>query len=255
MRVTSVVNVGAYLQTGIPAFTGNLGTLAGVYRTPAMHVEVTAVFTHTNPMRPYRGNGRPEAGVSSSSAWSTLRRISSASIRPSSGGAIYIPPDAMPYKTGLTFTYDCGAFEQSMDMALGLADVAGFEARRAEARKRGKLRGIGLSNTIERAGAAGFEGAEIRFDRSGDATILSGSITQGQGHETIYKQLVCDRLGLDPDRCSTSRATPTRCSSARAPAARARRPSAARRSTWRPRRSPPRRGRSPPTCSRPTPTT
>src|SRR5262252_772724 len=61
MRVKSLVNVGAYLQTGMPAFTGNLGSLAGVYRTPAMHVDVTTVFTHTNPMRPYRGNGRPEA--------------------------------------------------------------------------------------------------------------------------------------------------------------------------------------------------
>ena len=199
MRVTSVVNVGAYLQTGFPAFTGNLGTLAGVYRIPAMHVEATTVFTHTNPMRPYRGNGRPEAGF-------VIERmvdlaadqlgIDPADLRRRN----YIAPDAMPYKTALTFTYDTGAFEQSMDMALGLADVAGFEARRREARKRGKLRGIGLSNTIERAGAAGFEGAEIRFDRSGDATILAGSVTQGQGHETIYKQLACDRLGLDPEK-------------------------------------------------------
>jgi carbon-monoxide dehydrogenase large subunit len=86
-----------------------------------------------------------------------------------------------------------------MDMALKLADAAGFAARRDDARKRGKLRGLGISNTIERAAAAGFEGAEIRFDRSGAATILSGSINQGQGHETAYKQIVCDRLGLDPD--------------------------------------------------------
>ena len=198
MRVTSVVNVGAYLQTGFPAFTGNLGTLAGVYRIPAMHVEATTVFTHTNPMRPYRGNGRPEAGF-------VIERMVDLAADQLGIDPVelrrrnYIAPDAMPYKTALTFTYDTGEFEKSMDMALELADVAGFEARRREARKRGKLRGIGLSNTIERAGAAGFEGAEIRFDRSGAATILAGSITQGQGHETIYKQLVCDRLGLDPD--------------------------------------------------------
>jgi aerobic carbon-monoxide dehydrogenase large subunit len=183
MRVKSIVNAGAYLQTGMPAFTGNLGTLAGVYRTPAMHVDVTTVFTHTNPMRPYRGNGRPEAGY-------VIERmvdlaadqlgIDPAELRRRN----YIPPEAMPFKTSLTFTYDCGAFERSMDMALKLADVAGFAARRAEARKRGKLRGIGMSNTIERAAAAGFEGAEIRFDRSGAATLLSGSINQGQGHET-----------------------------------------------------------------------
>src|SRR6185312_15824538 len=78
--------------------------------------------------------------------------------------------------------------------------VDGFAARRAEAERRGKLRGIGLSNTIERAAAGGFEAAEIRFDRGGTVQLLSGSITQGMGHETIYKQLMCDRLGIDPMR-------------------------------------------------------
>src|SRR5499426_1739662 len=198
MRVRSLVNVGAYLQTGMPAFTGNLGTLAGVYRTPAMDVEATAVFTHTNPMRPYRGNGRPEAAFVIArmvDLAADVLGIDPAELRRRN----YIAPDAMPFKTGLTFTYDSGAFERSMDMALELADAAGFAARRAAARKRGKLRGLGLSNTIERAAAPGFEGAEIRFDRSGAVTILSGSITQGQGHETIYKQLVCDRFGLKPE--------------------------------------------------------
>jgi aerobic carbon-monoxide dehydrogenase large subunit len=197
MRVRSLVNVGAYLQTGMPAFTGNLGTLAGVYRTPAMDVEATAVFTHTNPMRPYRGNGRPEAAYVIERMVDLVAAelgIDPVELRRRN----YIPPDAMPFRTGLTFTYDSGAFEKSMDMALDLADVADFAKRREEARKRGKLRGLGLSNTIERAAAPGFEGAEIRFDRSGAVTVLSGSITQGQGHETIYKQLVCDRFGLDP---------------------------------------------------------
>jgi carbon-monoxide dehydrogenase large subunit len=105
----------------------------------------------------------------------------------------------MPFKTGLTFTYDSGEFERSMDMALVMADVAGFERRRKDARKRDRLRGIGMSNTIERAAAQGFEGAEIRFDRSGAVTLFSGSINHGQGHETIYKQIVCDHLGLDPN--------------------------------------------------------
>src|SRR5581483_8366640 len=80
-----------------------------------------------------------------------------------------------------------------------LGDAAGFEARRAESRKRGKLRGLGISNSIERAAGAGVEGAEIRFDRGGTVTLLSGSVTQGQGHETVFKQLVCDKLGLKPD--------------------------------------------------------
>src|SRR2546423_9793068 len=93
----------------------------------------------------------------------------------------YIPPDAMPFKTGLTFTYDTGEFERSMSMALDLADFAGFEQRRAQARTRGKLRGIGISNTIERAAAGGFEGAENRFDKSGTATLVAGSGSPGAG--------------------------------------------------------------------------
>jgi aerobic carbon-monoxide dehydrogenase large subunit len=198
MRVKTIAAIGAYLQTGMQAFTGNIGTLAGVYRTSAIHADVTAVFTHTNPVRPYRGNGRPEA------AYVIERLVDLAAdelgIDPAElRRRNYIAPAAMPFKTGLTFTYDSGEFEKSMDMALALADRSGFEQRRSQARARGKLRGIGISNTIERAAAQGFEGAEIRFDKSGTATLLAGSVTQGQGHETIYKQIACDRLGLNPD--------------------------------------------------------
>jgi carbon-monoxide dehydrogenase large subunit len=81
---------------------------------------------------------------------------------------------------------------------LHMADIDGFTKRRAESRRRGKLRGIGMSNTIERAAAPSAEGAEIRFDRSGTITLFSGSNNQGQGHETAFKQIVCDRLGVDP---------------------------------------------------------
>ncbi|HEY7386633.1 MAG TPA: xanthine dehydrogenase family protein molybdopterin-binding subunit [Beijerinckiaceae bacterium] len=201
MRVKNIVNLGAYLQTGgQSSAVGNLGTLAGVYRTPAIHVDVTTVFSHTNPMRPYRGNGRPEAAF-------VIERIVDLAAdrlgidRVEIRRRNLIPPEAMPFKTGLVFTYDCGEFEKNMDLALALSDYAGFEARRAEARRRGKLRGIGLSNSIERA-AVGFEGAEIRFDRAGTVTVLSGAVTQGQGHETVFKQLVCERLGLEPDDVS-----------------------------------------------------
>jgi aerobic carbon-monoxide dehydrogenase large subunit len=198
-RVKTTAAVGAYAQTGSNAFVMNLGTLAGVYRTPAIHAEVTAVFSNTNPMRPYRGNGRPEFGyviermVDEAAAEICVDRIE---LRRRNT----IPPEAMPFKTGLIFTYDCGEFAKNLNMALDFADVGGFEARRAEAKARGKLRGLGLSNTIERAAAGGFEAAEVRFDKGGTVTLLSGSITQGMGHETIYKQLLCDRLGIDPDR-------------------------------------------------------
>jgi carbon-monoxide dehydrogenase large subunit len=198
LRVISTVNAGAYLQSGFQAYTGNLGTLAGVYRTPVAYVESTAVFTHTMPCRPYRGNGRPEA------AYVIERMVDFAAIEMNIDPAEirrrnYIPPEAMPFKSSVTFTYDCGEFEKGMDMALKLADVEGFAERRAESKKRGMLRGLGLSNTIERAAAASFEGAEIRFDRTGTVTILSGSINQGQGHETAFKQIVADRLGIHPD--------------------------------------------------------
>ena len=198
LRVKSIVNAGAYLQPGMPAFTGNLGTLAGVYKTPASHIDVTVVFSNTNPMRPYRGNGRPEAAY-------VIERIvdlaaDQLGIDPYElRRKNMIPPEAMPFKTSVTFTYDCGEFEKSMDIALKMADVKNFAKRRAESRKRGKLRGLGLSFTIERAASGGFEGAEIRFDRTGAVTLVAGSHSQGQGHETVFKQLVCDRLGLDPN--------------------------------------------------------
>ncbi len=197
-RVKTIAAIGAYLQNNMPAFILNAGTLAGVYRTPAMHVDITGVFTNTNPVRPYRGNGRPEAGF-------VIERmvdlaadelgLDPAELRRRN----YISPQQMPFKTGLTFTYDCGEFEKNMDLALELGDFKGFKRRREESRKRNKLRGFGISNTIERAAAGGTEGAEVRFDRGGTVTLFSGSMTAGQGHETVFKQLVCDRLGLHPD--------------------------------------------------------
>ncbi|HET7805565.1 MAG TPA: xanthine dehydrogenase family protein molybdopterin-binding subunit [Pseudolabrys sp.] len=195
--VKTFVAIGAYLQHAMPAFVLNAGTLAGVYRTPAMHVDITAVFSNTNPMRPYRGNGRPEA------AYVIERMVDLAAAELGMDPTElrrrnYVPPSAMPFKTGLTFIYDSGEFEKNMDLALDLADRKGVKARKTEARKRGKLLGFGLSNTIERAGAPSTEGAEIRFDRSGSVILFSGSNSQGQGHETVFKQLVCDRLGLDP---------------------------------------------------------
>jgi carbon-monoxide dehydrogenase large subunit len=199
LRVNTIAAIGAYPQAGSNAFVANLGTLAGVYRTPAIYADVTAVYTNTNPIRAYRGNGRPEAGY-------VIERMVELAADELGLDPVelrrrnLILPEAMPFKSGLTFTYDCGEFVKSLDMALELADFAGFEDRRAEARGRGRLRGFGLSYTIERAAAGGFEAAEIRFDRGGTVTLLSGSITQGQGHETVYKQLLCDRLGIHPDQ-------------------------------------------------------
>lgn len=198
LRVKTLAAIGAYLQHNMPAFLLNAGTLAGTYRTPAIHADISAVFTNTNPVRPYRGNGRPEAGFVIERMVDLAAhqlKMDPAELRRRN----YIAPAQMPFKTGLTFTYDCGEFEKNMDLALKLADYKDFERRRKEARKRGKLLGIGLSNTIERAAAPSAEGAEVRFDRTGSVTMYSGSVTQGQGHETTFKQLVCDGLGVHPD--------------------------------------------------------
>ena len=111
LRVNIIANVGAFLQVGGQSFVGNLGTLAGVYKTPAVYVDVTAVLTNTNPVRPYRGNGRPEAAYIIERMVDLAADelgIDPAELRRKNS----IPPDAMPYKTGLTFTYDSGEFAQ-----------------------------------------------------------------------------------------------------------------------------------------------
>jgi carbon-monoxide dehydrogenase large subunit len=198
LRVTTLAAAGAYIQPNMPAYFLNAGTMAGTYRTPAIFVDTSGVFTNTNPVRPYRGNGRPEAAFIIERMVELAAaelKIDSTELRRRN----YISPQEMPFKTGLTFTYDCGEFEKNMDLAMELADFAGFAKRRKEARKRNRLRGIGLSNTIERAAAPGTEGAEVRFDKSGTVTLLVGSNSQGQGHETVFKQIVADRLGLHPD--------------------------------------------------------
>ncbi len=200
MGVETSAAVGAYLAfLGMGAPTGNVGGLAGVYTTPAMHVAVSAVLTNTSPTSPYRGAGRPEA------SYILERTIDIAAGRLGIDPVELrrrnmIPADQLPYKTPLTFTYDCGEFEAVLDKTLAKADYDGFAARRAQSEAAGKLRGMGVSCTIERAAAAQLETAELRFDPSGDAAILIGTTPHGQGHETIYKQIVCGTLGLDPDR-------------------------------------------------------
>ncbi|MFM1815886.1 MAG: hypothetical protein RLZ98_2581 [Pseudomonadota bacterium] len=198
LRVRNVVNVGSYLQTGgETSAISNLVTLQGLYTTPAIYLDITTVFSNTNSLRPYRGNGRPENAYLLErlvDIAADVLKVDPAELRRRN----LIPKSALPYKSVLKAVFDSGDFEGSMDIALKNADYAGFESRRAEAAKRGKLRGIGISNSIEKAAAPGIEAGEIRFDRGGSVTILCGAIDQGQGHETVFKQLVCDKLGLDP---------------------------------------------------------
>ena len=111
-----------------------------------------------------------------------------------------IPAAAMPYKTALIYTYDCGDFGKNLEDCLIKADYAGFPARRAEARRRGKLRGLGVSSTVEASNAGLIEHAEIRFDPTGTVTVSVGTHDHGQGHATTFRQIISDRLGIAPDR-------------------------------------------------------
>jgi carbon-monoxide dehydrogenase large subunit len=199
LRVRTLANVGAYVSSdrNLLATFSNVVTLVGVYAVPAAHVEVLSVLTNTNSTAPYRGAGRPEATY-------VIERLIDDAARELGLDRFelrrrnLIPAAAMPYRNALGVTYDCGDFPKSFEDALKLADVAGFPARREASRARGKLRGLGVANAIERAAGAQPEFAEIRFAPSGTATVLMGSKNQGQGHETTFKQILHERLGLDP---------------------------------------------------------
>ncbi|HEV8441637.1 MAG TPA: xanthine dehydrogenase family protein molybdopterin-binding subunit [Methylomirabilota bacterium] len=199
LRVRTLANVGAYVSSdrNLLATFSNVPTLVGVYAIPAAHVQVTSVLTNTNSTAPYRGAGRPEATY-------VIERLIDDAARELALDPVelrrknLIPSSAMPYRTPLGVTYDCGDFDKNMADALKLGDVAGFAARREASRARGALRGIAVVNPIERAAGPQPEFAEIRFSPSGSATVLMGSKNQGQGHETTFKQILHERLGLDP---------------------------------------------------------
>ena len=199
LRLRTIAGHGAYLSSErnlLPTFA-NVHTSVGVYAIPAAHVAVTGVFANKNPVAPYRGAGRPEAIY-------VIERLIDDAARELGQDPIelrrknLIPANAMPYKNAFGITYDCGAFAENMEAALEAADYAGFAARRTRSLAAGKLRGIGLGFAIERAASPGLEFAEIRFDPSGTAILFMGTKNQGQGHETTFKQILNERLGIEP---------------------------------------------------------
>ena len=200
-RVRTLAACGAYFNSDRNAgpATQNLGVLAGTYTTPTLHVEVTGVLSHTMLTGFYRGAGRPEAAYIIESTIDKAARelgIDPAELRRRN----MIAADAMPFRTGLAYTYDSGNFPKNFEDCLGGAGYREFPARREEARKRGKLRGIGISSTIEASNSGMIEAAEVRFDPSGTLTLLVGTHDHGQGHETTFKQVLCERLGIDSSR-------------------------------------------------------
>jgi carbon-monoxide dehydrogenase large subunit len=199
-RVAMTCNIGAYIGSDRNILSPflNMGTSVGVYAIPAAYVAMTGVLSNCNPTAPYRGAGRPEAIY-------VLERIIDDAARAFGFDRIEIrrrnvlPPGSLPYRNALGRTYDCGDFARGMEMALQLADLGRFEDRRRDAAGRGKLRGFGFVNAIERAAGPGLEFAEVRFNPSGSAVVLMGTKNQGQGHETTFKQILHDKLGLNPE--------------------------------------------------------
>ncbi|HEY1933583.1 MAG TPA: xanthine dehydrogenase family protein molybdopterin-binding subunit [Acetobacteraceae bacterium] len=214
LRVSTLANMGAYLSTFAPCVPTYLYAtlLAGVYKTPVIYCEVKAVFTNTVPVDAYRGAGRPEATF-------LLERLVDCVAQETGIDRVelrrrnFIAPDAFPYQTPVALQYDSGNYQATLDGALAAADYAGFAARRAAARTRGKLRGIGVSTYLEACGIAPsavvgslgaraglYECANIRVHPTGSVTVFTGSHSHGQGHETTFAQLVSSQLGVPIDQ-------------------------------------------------------
>jgi aerobic carbon-monoxide dehydrogenase large subunit len=210
LRTETMANVGAYLSnfsTATPTFLH--GTLmAGPYRTPLVYVNVKAVFTNTAPVDAYRGAGRPEA------TYSIERVIDKAAhelgldplaIRRQN----FIQPDQYPYTTPVGLVYDTGNYNATLDKLIEIGDLAGFEERAAKSKAKGKLRGLGLSTWIEACGIAPsnlvgvlgarvglYDAATVRVNATGNISVLVGAHSHGQGHETVFPQVVSDMLGV-----------------------------------------------------------
>jgi len=212
-RVRTKANLGAYLSTFGPAVPTYMHAtlLAGTYKTPAIYCELKGMFSHTVPVDAYRGAGRPEASY-------MIERLVDRAARETGIDQVeirrrnFIPQDAFPYQTPVALEYDSGDYHTCLQKCLELADYDGFGKRRADSRERGKYRGVGLSTYIEACGAAPsniagalgaraglYESGTIRVNPTGSVTVLTGSHSHGQGHETAFAQLVTETLGVDID--------------------------------------------------------
>lgn len=203
VRAQALHSVGAYVtNAGVVPVLCALRNIPNVYVVPAMLVASKATFTHTTPLGPYRGAGRPEASY-------VIERLMDEAARKLNMDPVelrrrnYIPPSAMPYNTtagwtvgaAVGWTYDSGDFARLTDRALELSDWKNYERRKAESVSKGRLRGRSLIYYLEDSGVFN-ERMEIRFDPSGMVTVVAGTHSHGQGHATTYAQMVCDWLGV-----------------------------------------------------------
>ncbi|MDA9503564.1 carbon monoxide dehydrogenase [Bradyrhizobium sp. CCBAU 11386] len=193
-------DMGAYLSTFGPYIPhGGAGMLPGLYDIQAFHCRVRTIFTHSVPVDAYRGAGRPEAAY-------VIERLVDACARKldMTPDAIrrknFIPPKALPYKTATGKVYDSGDFAAHLKRAMEIAEWKEFPKRAKAAKKSGLIRGIGLASYVEICGVMGEETANVRLDPNGDVTVLIGTQSSGQGHQTAYAQIVAEQFGLPPER-------------------------------------------------------
>ncbi|MBM3489821.1 MAG: xanthine dehydrogenase family protein molybdopterin-binding subunit [Alphaproteobacteria bacterium] len=200
LKVTTHANLGAYLSNFGPYIPTNGATMVGgLYRIPAIFANVKGVLTNSVPVDAYRGAGRPEAAY-------LIERLVDAAGRESGFGPAeirrrnFLKPSDLPYRTPMGDVIDSGEFERVMDECMRAADWVGFEARRAEAKRRGRLRGIGMASYVERCSGGFPETAQLRFNPDDSVTIVIGTQHNGQGHETSYRQILSHVLGIDAER-------------------------------------------------------
>lgn len=199
LRIRTLANMGAYLSsysTIVPT-SASWVSAGGNYAIPKMSMAVDAVFTNMVPVDAYRGAGRPESAY-------LIERLVDVAAHDLRVDPIELRRrnfiSSFPYKQALGVSVDTGDFARTLDMALEAADHAGLDARRQAAEKRGRLTGFGISSYLEVTLGIPFDESEIRFDDDGGVSIIVGSASAGQGHETTYVQMVNAELGIDPDR-------------------------------------------------------
>jgi carbon-monoxide dehydrogenase large subunit len=201
LRTRWISSIGAYYSSDRPTIplTIGMGCLVNTYTCPAIYAECTAVLTNTMTTAPYRGGSRPEPIYVVETIIDKAARelgIDPAELRRRNT----IPASAMPYMTPLQQTYDSGDFAKNLGDALHLSAYSAIAERRAEARRRGKLLGIGVATTVAATGGRDYEHAEIRFDPAGGVVLITGSMDHGQGHGTTFKQVLSEKLGIDAER-------------------------------------------------------